>query len=412
MRVCLVASCYPRWAGDSVAPFLGSLGRSLVEAGCEVDVLAPGDGAALPRRDTIEGVAVHRYGYFWPRRLERVAYGRGIPTNVRQSLLAKLQLPAFVLCQLGALGRLARRRRYDVVNSHWLLAQGLTCGVIRHGLGVPHVATVHAADIFALRRLPLGSACLRYIARHTDHFFLVSSTYLGLMAELGVADPPATVLPMGVDCARFAVRRTADDGAEVRARLGLAGKRVILFVGRLEEKKGLPYLAEAFCRLQAERPEVHLVVVGAGTYEEALRRHAAEHHCESRVTLCGRVDNQEIPGYYKAADVLACPSIVDSTGETEGMPVVLLEAMASGRPVVATRVSGIPDVVKDGINGLLVEPCDAAALEAALARSLDEGVAPRLAEGALATAAAYDWPRVAARYIEVFRRVARRRPGA
>jgi len=409
MRVCLVASCYPRWAGDSVVPFLGSLGRSLVEAGCEVDVLTPGDGAALPRHDTIEGVEVHRYGYFWPRRFERVAYGRGIPTNVRQSLLAKLQLPGFVLCQLVALERLARRRRYDVVNSHWLLAQGLTCGVLRQWLGVPHVATVHAADIFALRRLPLGSACLRYIARHTDHFFLVSSTYRRIMAELRVPDPPATVLPMGVDCARFAA---AGDGADVRARLGLAGKRVILFVGRLEEKKGIPYLAEAYARLQAERPDVHLVVVGAGTYEEALRRHVAQGGYGARVTLCGRVDNQEIPGYYQAADVLACPSIIDSTGETEGMPVVLLEAMASGRPVVATRVSGIPDVVKDGVNGLLVEPGDAAGLAAALARSLDAALARQLAEGALATAATFDWPRVAARYIEIFRQVARPRPAA
>jgi glycosyltransferase involved in cell wall biosynthesis len=404
-----VASCYPRWSGDHIVPFLGSLGRALVEAGCEVDVLTPSDGkdaSSLPAHERLEGVDVHRYSYFWPRRLERVAYGRGIPSNVRQSWLAKLQVPGFVLCQLGALLRLVRRRRYDVINSHWLLAQGVTCSLVSQLMGVPHVATVHAAGIFALRRMPFGRACARYIARHTDHFFLVSSLYVEMLRSMGVTELPSTVLPMGVDYERFA---GAGGGEDVIERLAVRGKRVILFVGRLEEKKGVSFLAEAYQYLQAGNPDVHLIVIGSGTCEAALRQHVEQHGYGDRVTLCGRVPHEDIPSYYRAADVVVCPSVVDSSGETEGMPVVLLEAMASGRPVVATRVSGIPDVVEDGVNGLLVEPADAGALHDALGRVFEPGAIERLRSGAIATAKQYDWGRVAAQYADTFEQVARAR---
>jgi glycosyltransferase involved in cell wall biosynthesis len=136
----------------------------------------------------------------------------------------------------------------------------------------------------------------------------------------------------------------------------------VLCVCRLVPAKGLDVLMRAVAALCERGTEVRLVLVGSGPLEEALRSKAAQLGLEGRVSLEGAVGQDDIAGYYRDADVFCLPSFA------EGLPVVLMEAMATGRPVVATRITGIPELVEDGVSGFLVAPGSVGQLVGALER--------------------------------------------
>jgi phosphatidylinositol alpha-mannosyltransferase len=183
------------------------------------------------------------------------------------------------------------------------------------------------------------------------------------------------VIPNGVDVARFASASAADLGPGTK----------LLFVGRLHARKGFPVAVEAFARLAPARPGLRLVVAGDGSDRSAPDR--LDPAVRERVTMLGAVPNQDLPPIHAACDVFVAPN---TGGESFG--IVLLEAMAAGLPVVASDIPGFDEVVTDGLDGLLVRPGDPAALEAAVARLLDDPeTAERLAEAGRRRAARADW---------------------
>jgi glycosyltransferase involved in cell wall biosynthesis len=147
----------------------------------------------------------------------------------------------------------------------------------------------------------------------------------------------------------------------MRSRLGVsAGQTLIVAVGRLVEKKGFAHLVEAL----AGNPELHLAIIGDGDLHSDLRARSAS--SGASVTLAGRFSRVEIRDALHFADLVAVPSVIDSMGNVDGLPNALLEAMAAGKAIVASRVAGIPDVVTDGVEGVLVAPGAPGALRDAL----------------------------------------------
>lgn len=128
-------------------------------------------------------------------------------------------------------------------------------------------------------------------------------------------------------------------------------KESVLFLGRLTELKGVKYLIEAFSEVREKRPDAHLVIAGYGELEENLKEQAKKQGTEG-ITFKGKVERKDVPGYMKACEVFVLPSI------SEGFPLVILEAMSCGAPIIATGVRAMPEIVKDGKNGLLVKPRD------------------------------------------------------
>jgi glycosyltransferase involved in cell wall biosynthesis len=191
---------------------------------------------------------------------------------------------------------------------------------------------------------------------------------------------PVVVLPTGVDLDAF---RPGDREAARRA-LGLPpAAPLCLYVGRLDREKNLEFLLDAFALVAARQPAARLVVVGRGTRESRLRRHAARLPAGDRILFAGGVAPDVAPRYFQAADVF----LFASTTETQGLAV--LEAMAAGRPVVAVRASGVEEAVVDGVTGLLVaEDLDvfAAAVIQVLA---DGGLAGKLSAGGREAALAF-----------------------
>jgi glycosyltransferase involved in cell wall biosynthesis len=214
---------------------------------------------------------------------------------------------------------------------------------------------------------------------------------------IGFPEERSRVIPYGVDSALFApdpARR-----APWRARLGIPeGAPLVLGVGRMATKKGFHVLVEAFATVAARVPEAHLVLAGGGDLLPALRARAAE--LGLRAHFPGAVTHEELPDLYRAADLFALPAVHDRKGNVDGLPNVILEAMASALPVVGTRVSGLPLAIVPGETGWLVGEGDADGLATAIVEALAAPERSReLGESGRARVRAdFSWDEIAARY--------------
>ncbi|HEY1478486.1 MAG TPA: glycosyltransferase, partial [Gaiellales bacterium] len=213
-------------------------------------------------------------------------------------------------------------------------------------LDIPYSFGVHARDVrkvapAELRRRAHRAACV--IACNRD-----------AVRELERIDVTPELVPHGVDVRRFAPAPLAE-----------RGPLRLLAVGRCVEKKGFAVLIEAVAGLEVA---FDLQIIGDGPLRAALERSVAARGLVDRVRFAGSLTHHELPAAYAAADVVVAPSIEDADGDRDGLPNVVLEAMASGRPVIASEIAAIASAVRDGETGLLVAPGDPLALRAALER--------------------------------------------
>lgn len=251
-------------------------------------------------------------------------------------------------------------------------------------LGVPYSFGAHALDARkvateALRARADGAACV--IACNDD-----------TADTLRAAGANVTLLPHGVDLGRF-------HAGEART----TGALRLLAVGRLVEKKGFTVLIEAIARLTHP---VSLRIVGEGPEREEIERRVAALGLADRIELVGRRTHDDLPAEFRWADAVVVPSIVDSRGDRDGLPNVVLEALASGRPVVASDAGAIAAAVRDGVSGLLVPPGAPKALAAAIDRlAADPAMRERLGRtGRSLVADEYDRDRQTARFIATLER--------
>ncbi len=339
----MLTSNLPRWAGDSTTPFVLHLAQDLLELGWTVDVLAPHAAGAATDED-MGGVRVHRFRYARDPERQRVGYGGGALLNIRRSRRAALQVPTLVLAETAATRRLLHRSRYDVLQSHWLLPQGAVAGVATLGTGVPHVATVHGSDVLGLDAPPLRWAKRAVLARCAAVTVNSSATETAVR-RLAPTGSVIRRAPMGVTFA------AAAPASGVRA----PHPPTVGYVGRLVGWKGVEDLLAAVALLREQgHPDLRCVVAGLGPDEAALRERVRELRLDDVVRMLGWVDHGDVPELLADLDVAVFPSRVEADGTTEGQGLSVLEAMAAGRPVVATRVGGIPDSITDGLDGLLV----------------------------------------------------------
>src|SRR5256886_15573843 len=276
----------------------------------------------------------------------------------------------YVLGGVWAAWRLCRRRRYDVVHVHWPLPHAVFGWAARRACGARMVPSWYGVELrWVKSSLPWLKRFLVWALRASDQVVAISSA---------TAREITNLVPVGVRVTPYTVGSPA---AAPGSALPPAGDSfVILFGGSLVERKGVRYLIDALPLLPADL-HAKLVIIGDGAERSRLEAQARERGLEHRVEVRGRVPEQELRRAYAGASVLVLPAIVDARGDTEGLGVVLLEAMTYGVPVIGSDLGGITDIVVDGETGLLVPPQDSAALAAALERlATDRGLARRLGE--------------------------------
>lgn len=262
------------------------------------------------------------------------------------------------------------RTRVDHVHCHFANHPALAGMMVQRLVGIPYSFTAHGSDLHVdrrgLRDKVAGAAFVVAISEYNRRL---------IVEECG--DDMAhkvTVIHCGVNTGRFRPRKTA--------RREAGGPLHIVCVGTLHEVKGQRYLIEA-CRLLAQRGvQVACVLVGEGPDRDELERQIAAAELGDAVQLVGALTQNRLVEVLARADVLVTPSVPTASGKREGIPVVLMEAMSSGLPVVASDLSGIPELVVDGESGLLSPPGDPVALAQALERLVNEPeLRHRLAEG-------------------------------
>jgi glycosyltransferase involved in cell wall biosynthesis len=393
MKVLMVTSSYPKFPGDVTAPFIESIAHALAARGHEVDVVLPHHPEL--RRDGNEPVRFLPYRYAPRESWNLWGYAQSLESDVRVRRGVYLLAPLGGVALRRVVGRVLTEGRHDVVHAHWLVPNAALVSGVAATRKTPLVVSLHGSDVFVAERLWPARVLARRALRHAGAVTACSDDLRTRVLALGAAPERTRVVPYGVD-PPAAPRRTA---AEVRAELGVPDGRVmVLALGRLVEKKGFRHLVEAAARV----PGIHVVLGGAGDLRDDLAGRVRA--TGAPVTLAGVLDRDRVADALAAADVVAVPSVVDSAGNVDGLPNVLLEGLAAGRAVVASRVAAIPDVVEDGETGVLVPPGDVEALAAAL-RALADDPARRDRLGARARQVAaerYGWPAAARAFEECY----------
>lgn len=377
MKICLVNSFYTPWRGGAER-YVMSLAKQLTKKGHEITVLC--SEKPLRSGQTMEdGVAVQRL------RTPLMMYGTPI-----------VVFPTDFFSQT-----------YDVIHANFpgpfLAALSAYAGILSD---TPSVLTWH-------NDLPSVTSAAGLLVRlHDATSSLYLDQYRRIVATTNVyARKSKTlrrysyktdVIQNGVDSRMF---NPSLDGSAIRAKYGMSGSKVILFVGALTPwhgYKGLDVLIAALPCVMSKVRGARLLVVGDGQMRGAYEKFAARCGVPDAVTFAGRVDDSILPYYYVASDLLVLPS----KNESEGFGLVLLEAMASARAVVASAVGGVVEVVTSGENGILVEPNDVDALAESIEYLLEnDDLRAEIGRRGRKFAESRDWSVVADSLLAVYEKI-------
>jgi len=357
VKVLHIVTAFPRHEEDVITPWLGRLLVGLRDAGAAVSVLAPayrGGGAA-----SWCGIPVRRFRYA-PAFLETLTHDETVPDRLRSQPAYAALLPGYFLGgTVSAAIAAAEADAPDIVHVHWPVPHAWFGAVARTVSGgrTALVSSFYSVEIrWIERQLPWAVPLLRWAIETSDALTAISTATADAVRRYSIRD--VAVIPFSASLSAPAAATLAGDPHPGRAPAPPDALR-ILFVGRLVERKGVPILLEAL-RLVRQSAPASLTVVGDGPLRAHLERQAGD--LGGAVDFRGRVTADELAALYAASDVFVLPAVVDAKGDTEGLGVVLLEALEFELPVIASRVGGIPDIIEDGTTGWLVPPADARSL--------------------------------------------------
>ena len=375
-KLLITASTFPRWKGDTEPRFILDYAKAMKEF-FDVTVLVPAYPGAASKEE-LEGVNVIRYHYFPIHRFETLCYPGAIAARIKQKKTRLILVPFLFLALFLYEGRIINQ--FDYVHAHWLIPQG----IIQSFFNKPYIVTGHGGDVTSLNKgiiRKLKRKCIKKAAAVT-----CVSSYLKNQMEEIFPYPDIRIISMGVDLSNF--------GKEYRQEnfFNQGTKKVVLFVGRLAEKKGVKYLIEAMNNVDAK-----LVIAGDGTLRKELEEQAESVNAD--IEFLGSVNHSQLKDIYASADIFVMPSVTGKDGDIEGLGLVMLEAMSSGLPVIASKSGGIIDVIKDGENGLLCEEKNSQQIAEKINLLLkDSEMCKKIARAGLETSKTYDYKAISEQY--------------
>jgi glycosyltransferase involved in cell wall biosynthesis len=393
MRIGLMTTSFPRSESDIAGAFVLGFARALAAVGHRIEVLAPEprEQASLPQLHDID---VRHIAYLRPRALERTFYGAGVPDNLARDPLAWLGLAPFT-CALTHAAR-SCATSWDAVFSHWALPCALAAAWST-ARRIPHVAVLHSADVHLLGRLPARAWLAQHIAQGADALWFVSDEQRRRFSDMLPAHhkmPRTLVCPMGIDIPRS----NGGDRRAIRHRHGLRGF-CVLSLGRLVPIKGLDTLIRA-----CGGTDITLLIAGQGPERSGLGQLAAAVRADVR--FLGTVTGAAKTDLLHAVDAFALPSRRLPNGRSEGLPTTLLEALAHGLPVLASRLPGIEQLLDSTALARWLVPSDDPAQWRLMLEALRAAPPAQLpaADAARALVEPYAWPNVARRALQLLDR--------
>lgn len=306
--------------GTEIATY--NIARYLAMRGNEVHIVTPLD-KGLPENSIMDGINIHRI------KTPDIQLIHGLFFIFRSYYLMKIINP-------------------DILHSQSASTAGITCLFIKKMLKKPFIIYFRGGDINDAGRFDLLvnkallSSCDFALALTDD-----------MKNKISIDKSKIAVIPNGIDISRFnGIKKEA-----ARMSLGIsADDKVLLYAGSLRPEKGVSFLIKSVSIIKRDFPDIKLLIVGDGKDRYEMEKLSKELQLDCNIRFVGRVKNEEVPQYFILSDIFILASLM------EGFPNVLLEAMAAGLPIICTNVCGLPEIVSDGKNGYLIDPCDPAAI--------------------------------------------------
>jgi glycosyltransferase involved in cell wall biosynthesis len=403
LRIICPTYWYPQHATDTQATYVHDINRHLVRRGHSVTVVTPG-APSLPKSETFDGVKIVRFPLELPPDL---TYGRVAQSRV--SWLGRFARVAVMAHYLEAQHRAiiaeARENGVDVIHAHWAIPTGPAAVMAARKLEVPSVITMHGGDVYVNPEQGYDfptrwyvRPALRWTLRHAGALTAITEDCRQHALRAGAPAEHIRLVFNGTDLRRFS---PSENGTRANQAYG---DHMIFACRQLFPRKGIRFLLEAAAQLKPQFPDLKVVLAGDGFERPELVRLADQLGIGPDVTFLGWVPNTDLPPYYRAAAVSVIPSL------EEGFGIPAAEAMGCEIPVVASDAGGLPEVVENGVTGLVVPRGDAGALAQAI-RSLLTNPQRRREMGEAGRARAlrlFDWDRSAEQFEQIYREVAAR----
>ena len=430
MKVLVIGSVYPRFQEDAEVPWLRTSIAHLKKAGVEIQVLAPAY-KGLKSHD-IDGTHVNRFRYA-PASWEILTHEEGAPSKMASKPWLQLLAIPYIINGFFQCIRICRKWRPDVIHAHWPFPHAYIALGAAKLFKIPLVLNFHGAELLLIRKKKWVKPLLKFAIGQAQAIFANSSFTAGKIKALRNVDvewsPYGTTLetrderrktkegeslPLASAANAASATPSSGDTPQLPVPHPVNGKFKILFVGRHIERKGICYLIEAAKYLPRDKFEIRIVGVGDLTEQlkqqaEAVGSRKLEVGSESPadIIFTGKLSPEDLANEYRTANVFTLPAIVDHKGDTEGLGVVLIEAMELGLPIVASNVGGIPDVVVNGESGILVPEKDPVALANAFKRlEADPTLIQKLLAGARKRIdKCFTWDGIIERQVEVYKKV-------
>jgi glycosyltransferase involved in cell wall biosynthesis len=343
-HILVISSVYPTTSDGNHGAFIRETVLQMRSLGIKFTVFAPAyEGSQTHNLDDIE---IYRFRYFF-KRFENLVRD-GAPTKLQKQPLYILVALMYILLGAWQLFWLCKKQKPDLLHVNWPFPHGLMAYPVNKLLGIPMLFSFHGAELLLAKKFNFVGSILRWQIPMAKSVTANSSFTKALIQKLYSGE--VTVIPYGLTIEpKKTVSRLSEEDIK------------LLFVGRLDERKGLRYLLEALPLVLSKHP-VRLRIVGKGILEDEIKAKCQELNLDKVVDFLGFVSKEELANEYASCDIFVLPAIVDSKGDTEGLGIVMIEALAHEKPVIASAVGGIVDVIQSGVTGILVKEKDPQAL--------------------------------------------------
>ena len=463
-KVLVIGSVYPRFHEDAEVPWLRASIAHLKKVGINVQVLAPTYKGL--KSHVIDGVSVNRFRYA-PASWEMLTHEEGAPSKMASKPWLQLLAIPYIINGFIQCIRLCHKWKPDVIHAHWPFPHAYIALGAAKLFHIPLVLNFHGAELLLIRKKKWVRPLLKFAIGQAQAIFANSSFTAGKIKALRKVNvewsPYGTTLGssasndelQNTNYKKISERNNIDSSSRHSERNAAGcttchpernaagmeskdlasqmhpvnGKFKILFVGRHIERKGICYLIESAKYLPADQFEIR--IVGVGDLTEELKKQAAQVAGENNassssedsatasgkdcagpcdIIFTGKLSPADLEAEYRNANVFTLPAIVDHKGDTEGLGVVLIEAMELNLPIVASNVGGIPDVVVDNVSGLLVPEKDPMALAEAFKKlAADPSLVKKLLAGSRKRIQdCFTWDGIIERQIAVYNRVCKK----
>ena len=404
LRIVCPTYWYPQHAADTQATYVHDINRHLVRRGHSVTVVTPG-APSLPPTEKFDGVDVVRFPIDLPPDL---TYGRVAQSSVSSfgKLMRVAVMAHYLEAQYRHTVRVGRQMGADVVHAHWAIPTGPAAVKAADSLGVPSVITMHGGDVYVNPSQGYDfptrwyvRPVLRWTLKSADALSAITDDCRQHALRAGAPAESVRIVFNGTDLRRFSPETNGRSPVDPRF-----GPHMIFACRQLFPRKGIRFLIEAAAQIKPRYPDLKLIIAGDGFERPELVALAERLGIAGDVTFLGWVPNTDLPQYYRAAAISVIPSL------EEGFGIPAAEAMGCEIPVVASDAGGLPEVVENGVTGLVVPRGDSSALAAAMSSLLDDpirrhrmGLAGR--ERALRL---FDWDRTAEHFEQIYQETAAR----